>query len=59
MGLNHGPPKTHQKLWILIMGTMVLNSIHTAKNLFHMLNEKHASKFLIFGWNMLDKCVKS
>ena len=29
------------------------------KNFFHMLNEKHASNFLIFGWNMLDKCVKS
>ena len=27
MGLNHGPPKFHQKLWILIRGTMVLNPI--------------------------------
>ena len=27
MGLNHGPPKSAQKEWILIMGTMVLNPI--------------------------------
>ena len=27
MGLIHGPPKINQKLWILIMGTMVLNPI--------------------------------
>ena len=27
MGLNHGPPKIRQKVWILIMGTMVLNPI--------------------------------
>ena len=24
MGLNHGPPEICQKVWILIMGTMVL-----------------------------------
>ena len=27
MEINHGPPKICQKVWILIMGTMVLNPI--------------------------------
>ena len=36
---------------------MLDSSVHTTKNLSYMLNEKHASKFFIFGCNIIDMFV--